>query len=137
MKKSEIKNIVWQKFEGRCAYCGIGIDIKQMQLDHIIPQKMFIAQVQSKKIPKFLLHLTINDVNHIDNLFPSCKYCNSYKSNFTLEEFRNYLNQMLNEKMERLFKSKTKMEVAIRMGAVKMEKWDGFFYFERLKTITI
>jgi hypothetical protein len=44
---------------------------------------------------------------------------------------------MLNEKMERLFKSKTKMEVAIRMGAVKMEKWDGFFYFERLKTITI
>jgi 5-methylcytosine-specific restriction endonuclease McrA len=71
MKKSEIKNIVWQKFEGRCAYCGTEITIKQTHADHIIPQKMFIAQVQSKKVPKFLLHLTINDVNHIDNLFPS------------------------------------------------------------------
>jgi hypothetical protein len=33
MKKSEIKNIVWQKFEGKCSYCGTEIDKKQMHID--------------------------------------------------------------------------------------------------------
>jgi len=38
---------------------------------------------------------------------------------------------MLNEKREYLFKSKTKMQVAINMGSVKLIDWDGKFYFER------
>ena len=39
---------------------------------------------------------------------------------------------MLNEKLEYLFKSKTKMQVAMNMGSIKHTIWDGKFYFERV-----
>ena len=38
---------------------------------------------------------------------------------------------MLNEKLEYLFRSKTKMRIAINMGPIKYFLWDGKFYFER------
>ena len=39
---------------------------------------------------------------------------------------------MLNEKLEYLFKSKTKMQVAMNMGCIKHTLWEGKFYFERV-----
>jgi hypothetical protein len=31
-----------------------------------------------------------------------------------------------------LFKSKTKMQIAINLGSVILNKWDGIFYFEKI-----
>lgn len=127
------KQLIHDKFNGRCAYCGKEITIKEMQIDHIIPKVFFANCVNNKhRIPDFLKHLTINDLNHIDNLFPSCRSCNNYKSNFHLEEFRFYLLQLINEKPEYLFRSKTKMQVAMNMGCIDIKKWNGIFYFETL-----
>jgi len=36
MKKIN-RELVHSKFGGRCAYCGVEITIKQMQVDHIVP----------------------------------------------------------------------------------------------------
>ena len=101
---------IHEKYNGRCAYCGTEITIKEMQIDHIHPKR-------SGGTDDFL------------NLNPSCKYCNNYKSGCFLETFRSFVKQMLNEKHEYLFKSKTKMEIGIRMGAVTMKKmgWQILF----------
>jgi 5-methylcytosine-specific restriction endonuclease McrA len=104
---------VWQKYSGRCAYCGIKITVKNMQIDHI---KAVI----------------FGGTNGIENLNPACKDCNLYKGASSIETFRAFTKQMLNEKLHYLFKSKTKMQVAINFGAIELKKWDGKFYFEKI-----
>lgn len=104
---------IWQKFNGHCAYCGIEITVKSMQVDHIQP-------------------IVFKGSDLIENLNPSCKECNNYKCHAGLELFRTYTKQMLNDKLHYLFKSKTKMQVAINFGVIELKKWDGKFYFEKL-----
>ena len=111
MKQAD-RQKVFYKYGGKCAYCGCELT-NGWHVDHINPK-------------------VYHGTNDFENLNPSCKYCNNYKCHSTLETFRMYTKQMLNEKLHYLFKSKTKMQVAINMGAVKLEKWDGKFYFETL-----
>lgn len=65
---------VYEKCNGRCAYCGCELDIKDMQIDHI--QSLYWH----------------NGSNEIDNLLPACRSCNHYKGSSTLENFRKILN---------------------------------------------
>ena len=106
------RKLIYQKYDGHCAYCGAEITLREMQVDHIKP-KCFSGTDEEK------------------NLNPSCRYCNNYKCNFTVEEFRYYAKQMLNERLDYLFKSKTKMMVAVNFGTISLAKWDGMFYFEQ------
>ncbi len=110
MKKSD-RQKVFDKYEGRCAYCGCEL-VKGWHVDHIDP-------------------IVYGGSNEMQNLNPSCKYCNNYKCHSKLETFRMYAKQMFNDKLEYLFKSKTKMQVAINMGVIKHQAWDGIFYFEK------
>lgn len=107
----KVRQLVHDKFGGKCAYCGIVL-VKGWHVDHIKP-KVF------------------GGGDDIENLHPACKDCNNYKCHSDLETFRMYTLQMLNEKREYLFKSVTKMRVAINMGAIQIKPWDGVFYFEK------
>ena len=60
---------IYDKFRGHCAYCGAEITPKQMHVDHVHPR----------------FRGGQDDEN---NLNPSCRRCNSWKSAWTLEEFR-------------------------------------------------
>ena len=109
----EGRQIIFNKHKGRCAYCGCFL-VGSWHIDHITPRAN-------------------GGSNDLDNLNPSCKECNNYKGANDLEGFRTLLVNLLNLKLEYLFKSKTKMQVAINLGVVTLEKWDGKFYFEQLK----
>ena len=111
LSKAKIRAIIYHKYDGKCAYCGIDLG-KGWNVDHIKP-KIF------------------GGTDALDNLNPSCRYCNNYKCHTDLEGYRIQLHKMLNEKLEYLFKSKTKMQVAMNMGSIKHTLWDGKFYFER------
>jgi 5-methylcytosine-specific restriction endonuclease McrA len=112
LSKAKIRTIVFDKYGGRCAYCGVYL-VKKWNVDHIKP-KVF------------------GGTNDFHNLNPSCKDCNNYKCHTDLEGYRKQLYKMVNEKIEYLFKSKTKMQVAMNMGVIKHTFWDGKFYFERV-----
>ena len=112
LSKAKIRAIVFDKYGGKCAYCGVDL-VKGWNVDHIKPQ-------------------VFGGTNDLQNLNPSCKDCNNYKCHTDLEGYRNQLHKMLNEKLEYLFKSKTKMQVAMNMGSIKHTLWDGKFYFERV-----
>lgn len=103
---------ILEKYNGRCAYCGTKL-VKDWHVDHIKPQ-------------------WAGGSNEFENLNPSCKECNNYKGAANLEEYRVQLKKMLNEKPEYLFKSKTKMQVALNMGSIQHYEWNGLFYFEKL-----
>ena len=116
------------KYSGHCAYCGDIIELKAMQIDHIIPQRNFTQVIRNKaKAPLFLTHLTENDVNHDDNLNPACRICNKRKDAFDLEFFRSELSEQVN----RLNKYSSAYRLAKKFGQIKETKQPIVFYFER------
>ena len=122
------RDLIYCKFNGKCAYCGHKIKIGDMQVDHIIPRSTYSFHMQTRhKVPSFLSHLTINDVNHIDNLFPSCQVCNLRKLNYSLEDFRNEVNELV----EILESKSHTYKLAKRFNFVKAKRVRTFkFYFE-------
>ncbi len=101
------RNKVYEKFEGHCAYCGTPIDISVMQVDHIKPKRM-------------------GGKDEIENYNPSCRRCNHYKRALDLEVFRGMMKTL----HERLMKNYI-FKVAMDFGIVRINKFDGIFYFEK------
>ncbi len=109
------RNQILSKYGSNCGYCGVGITIKEMQIDHIIPQCQINRHGEEA-------------IHSIKNLMPSCRSCNNYKGGSSLEEFRNYL---LGKLHERLIKQPM-YKVACRFGIIEIKQWDKKFYFERV-----
>jgi len=129
---------VYDKLNGHCAYCGTELKIKEMQIDHIIPQMSWndvfrnkhINSYFQKFVPKFLEHLTENDLHHIDNLNPACRVCNKWKSAHYLELFRSELQDQVN----RLNLRSANYRIAKRFNLINETENKVKFYFETLTT---
>lgn len=107
--KSE-RQEVYQKCNGHCAYCGMGIDYKDMQVDHAKP-------------------LRIGGEDDLSNMLPACRSCNHYKSTLDIEGFRRYLSGT----HKRLMRDSIPYQVAERFGIVEHKTDDVQFYFEKLE----
>lgn len=103
-----IREQVYRKCNGHCAYCGCKLEYKDMQVDHV--KSVFYY----------------NGTNDIDNLLPSCRMCNFYKSTFTLDEFRKNL-ETLHERLRKPFIYR----LALKYGLISEHKKDVAFYFEK------
>lgn len=108
---------VYNKYGGRCAYCGHPIEIDKFQVDHIIPK----IKITSHKF----VYLA-SEINHIDNYNPSCGSCNSSKSTFTIEQWRNEL--MLKKK--RIVRDSATFRILFRFKMVSISNESVKFYFE-------
>ena len=71
----EKRILVWNKYNHHCAYCGREIAYKDMQVDHFIPQSLICD----------------SETDDLSNLMPSCRSCNHYKRDHSLETFRRYI----------------------------------------------
>jgi 5-methylcytosine-specific restriction endonuclease McrA len=115
---------VYKKCGGRCAYCGNEITIKQMQVDHIIPQHHYSEQhgcliVGCRKFEEYGLH-------DIRNLNPACRPCNHRKGALTLELFR----EEIQAQVGRLRRYNNQFKLAERFGLIKEIEKVVVFYFE-------
>lgn len=120
---------ILNKYGKRCGYCGTDIDLKSMQVDHIIPQENFEDCIRNiMHIPKFLLHLTLRDVHNIDNLMPACRSCNNWKHSMSLEFFRHELELQV----KRLRERSSNYRIALRYGFITENPKKLKFYFETL-----
>ena len=106
-KRNDIREKVYEKYGGRCAYCGTPIDIKDMQIDHREPK-------------------ACGGKDAIENYEPSCRLCNHYKRANSVETFRMWL---LGGIVDRLRKDYI-FRVAERFGIVKVCGWKYKFFFE-------
>ena len=107
--KKEIRKQIYQKFDGRCAYCGELICYENMQVDHIHP-------VYRKGI------------GHIDNLHTACRSCNATKATYTVEEFR----KRLIDDVFRLERDSSKFRILVRFGIIDQIKDRVVFYYEQI-----
>ena len=119
---------VYDKYNGHCAYCGKEIQIKDMQVDHIIPiMKSYYGP--KEKAEKVLRMFEDGSINKIDNLMPSCRACNFYKGMSDIEGLR---HRILTE-LEHTCRSTFQTKLAMQYGMIVYKPWDGLFYFERTK----
>lgn len=122
---------IYNKCGGKCGYCGNPISLNSMQVDHIIPKSFYELHIKKGfRIPEFLNHLSMNDVNNYDNLMPACRVCNKWKSAHPLELFR----EELSEQITRLNKRSANYRIAKMYGMIKEEIKPVVFYFETLTT---
>jgi uncharacterized protein (TIGR02646 family) len=111
--KEELRLKVFNKYSGRCAYCGCKITIKNFQVDHIWPQHIAHHQAGLSS-------------HRFENLNPSCRKCNNYKHGMRLEEFRVELGLQISR-----LKRHAQFDRALRYGQVKITESPIIFYFER------
>lgn len=111
----KIRKLVFDKYNGHCAYCGCELEMKDMQVDHL----QSVARSRWMKTD-------MSDVNDISNLMPSCRSCNYYKGTSSLECFRKKLKTLM-ERVSKLFIYR----LANKYNMVQETSWDNKFYFEK------
>ncbi len=99
---------VYAKFHGKCAYCGSELDINNWQVDHLHPRQN-------------------GGTDAMENLMPSCRICNHYKSGLLIENFRKQMSKLHNVLSENY-----KVRVAEQYGLITVSPFRGKFYFETL-----
>ena len=121
-KRWELKRLVHQKLDGKCAYCGYDIDLYDFHLDHFIPKRRYKERFQNVIVE--------HGSDGIHNLMPACSSCNSCKSDLTIEEFRERIMDRLNR-----VNLTSEYKIAKRFGLIKEMEVDSIlFHFEKLNT---
>lgn len=106
------RRAVYGKTGGRCAYCGINLEMNQMQVDHVVPLSFF-------------------GDNSPENLLPACRSCNHYKHSMTIEKLRTAVERW----PEVLQRDSVTYRNAVRFGMVEPKPQSVVFYFEKLGII--
>ena len=124
--KKETRKAVYDKFGGRCAYCGKEIKYDDMQVDHFIPlaKSIYGIKEEAERVRQMFADGTIDG---IDNLMPSCRACNFYKGCGNIEQFRTKIKTQLSHTCIDSFQSR----LAMQYGMIEYHPWDGRFYFEK------
>lgn len=104
----EQRKLIYQMYDGRCAYCGCELEFKDMQVDH------------------FNSVYAYDGNNEIENYMPSCRQCNFYKSTGTVEQFR----QNLKETMLKGLKKTFQYRLLAKYDLVRENDKEIKFYFE-------
>ena len=113
-----MRESVYAKYGGHCAYCGCEIGISQMQVDHMIPMEFYD-----------LYKADGVDIDSMENFMPACRSCNNYKSTLTLEKFRKAVERW----PEVLMRDSVTYRNAVRFGQVVQSPHPVVFYFERVQ----
>lgn len=106
---------IFNKYDGHCAYCGVIIDIKKFQVDHIYPKHLSHHNAE--------LH-----PDREENLNPSCCKCNNHKFGFRLEDFRHEIQMQVTR-----LKNNSQFQRALRYGQIQITETPIKFYYEKLK----
>jgi hypothetical protein len=150
--KKEDRQKVFDKYGGRCAYCGCELPAN-WHCDHLEPvnrtqkklegyhrHKETKERIASSNLPerwymeyeyipsKYVFDKMLNpERDTVDNAMPSCHSCNITKSNEPLEDFRGYIEgtvAQLNKSHNACFK------FAKRFGLVQETPKPVVFFFE-------
>ena len=118
--KRELREKVYMKYSGRCAYCGEPITYKQMQVDHLVP---IFRGWSYEQIEKCGIERGTDDFS---NLMPSCAKCNNHKSTFSIEQFRAEIKVQI----KRLQRDSSAYRRALKYGLIEETNKEVVFYFE-------
>ncbi len=113
---NKVREAVYKKYNGHCAYCGKLITYKEMQVDHLIP-------VQRERFKRY----TEDQIECFENYIPACRRCNHYKRAHSLETFRKYVEQI----PDKLYRDSYIYKVGLDFGLLEAHERKIKFFFEQ------
>lgn len=111
------REAVYQKYGGRCAYCGRAITYKDMQVDHFRPLRVW--------------NEADGAADDISNLMPTCRMCNHYKRANSLEVFRRCIAEI-----PRKLRDNYIYKIGVAYGNIIENEKPIKFFFETQETKT-
>lgn len=114
MKKHHRQSI-YSKFGGRCAYCGCELP-KNWHADHVEP---IVRNKDTNDCQR-------PENENIDNYYPACPSCNIQKNSFTVEQFRDNIQNFVNS----LNQYSTQYKFAKKYGLIEETQKKVRFFFE-------
>lgn len=108
----QVREAVYQKYKGHCAYCGREIAYKDMQVDHFLALRAWGIEDSC--------------ADDISNLMPACRMCNHYKRANTLETFRRYIAEI-----PRKLRNDYIYKIGVAYGNIIENEKPIVFYFEQ------
>lgn len=111
----KVREAVYNKYDGHCAYCGKPITYKEMQVDHLIP-------VQRERFKRY----SEEEIECFENYMPVDRRCNHYKRAHSLEVFRKYIEEI----PAKLYRDNYIYKVGLDYGLVEAHERKIKFYFE-------
>lgn len=88
----EVRKMIYDKADGRCALCGRRITLPEMTIDHIVP-------------------LDRNGNNGINNLQATCYACNQFKANILPEDFMERITAIFMYQMGKKYRGKIRWKI--------------------------
>ena len=88
----EVRKMIYNNADGRCALCGRKITFPEMTLDHIVP-------------------LDRNGEDTINNLQCTCKACNQFKANIRPAAFMERITAIFMYQMEKKYSGKIRWKI--------------------------
>lgn len=116
----KVREAVYNKYDGHCAYCGKKIEYKEMQVDHLIP-------IQRGRFKKY----SEEEIERFENYLCSCRRCNLYKRAHSLETFRRYIEEI----PKKLYRDSYIYKVGLDYGLVEAHEHKVKFYFEQVEEL--
>lgn len=123
------RQYIFNKFGGRCAYCGEQLPLKGWHVDELLPVKRIYEMVRDQAKGKWVRKmkgLYHPERFHVDNQMPACPSCNINKHSMSLEEFRDLITNFT----AGLNKVNTQYKIAKRYGLIQETGKEVKFYFE-------
>lgn len=121
------RQIVFDKYKGKCAYCGCELQ-KGWHVDHIEPiVRDFIYNKSKQRLETNGICRNPENEN-LQNYNPSCPSCNIQKNSYTLEQFRENIKEFVNS----LNQYSTQYKFAKKYGLIQETEIEVKFYFETL-----
>lgn len=114
---TRIRRLVYDKYNGHCAYCGCKIEPSDMQIDHA--KSVFLTTHENDGV--------VTQDDSIENLMPACRQCNFYKNETDIEGFRTRIHTWLEDTCRQSFQ----VRLAMKYNILEYHPWDGKFYFEK------
>ena len=120
ISKPQIRDIIFKKYDGHCAYCGCLIKRESFTIDHINAKYRGFPEWQIKH------QNLIRGTDDIENYNPCCQSCNSSKSTLSIESWRKEITL----KVGRLNRDVSGYRLLKRFGLIEEKQNPVKFYFE-------
>lgn len=116
---AKTRMLVYDKYGGRCAYCGRELRPDEMQVDHIVPVWRGHGEGSSP-------YGRVKGSDTPDNYNPACRACNFRKGTLSVEEFRKALREQCTGVVKRSFQ----VRQSIAYGLLSWHDKEIVFHFE-------
>ena len=117
---AKTRKMVYEKYAHHCAYCGCELEYKDMQVDHV--ESVYIHNDYHRE-------KTLDELNEVENLMPSCRQCNFYKSSGDIE----FLRRRIEDELVRNMRKPFDYRLALKYGLIEEHIEPVRFYFEKIE----